>query len=538
MSRLGIRIGCQLLRTWTGSSHCLPRPGSLFQFRSLNYKTRAWIPGVDGNKVAVSDANGEHSYDKLNRLATAMSTYIRSNSVRGSRVGILMAPGLQYVAGIIGAMHANCVPVPLNWAATDTELEYVLNDSETSVVLTSPETDGLIADGIANFCFHGYEGQNENGIISYDDLVGGLMIYTSGTTGNPKGALSGYRAFRQWTKALTSSWNITLDDRILHTLPLYHVHGILGVFSHISVGATVDMRHRFNPEIVWNEFLGDNPPTVYFGVPTQYAKLISHFDAHLSDKDVKDSFTKIRLMVSGSAALRVPVSDRWQEMTGHRLLERYGMTEVGLILSNPLHPSAARTPGSVGLPFPGVEVRVVNDSGDVLAQAKDGHVNVTDCESGELQVKGDTLFTQYFNRPAETEACFTGDGWFKTGDTVDVHNGAFRILGRTNSDILKSGGYKISALEIERELVDSEVVTEVAVIGVADDTWGDKIVAVVESNLESQQQLDLADLKSWCQSRLSPYKVPKEFILISGLPRNHMGKVNKKNLVKMYPNFY
>lgn len=506
--------------------------------RCLSTKSRYLTSEEHLHKTAIRDSAGDHSYEKLSRLSTAITSYVRGTASRGARVALLMPPSLQFAAGMLGVMNANCVPVPLNYRGTDTELEYLLNNSETAAVLTAPETADIISDEIPSLCVAGHEGDDVTPNIAYEDLVGGIMIYTSGTTGAPKGVLSGYLAFQQWTSALVRGWDITASDSILHTLPLYHVHGILGLFSLLSVGGTVDLRRKFDTGMVWDEFLSESPPSVYYGVPTQYSKLIEHYDTHLADQaeEVRDKLGRLRLMVSGSAPLREPVSDRWCEITGHRLLERYGMTEVGLVITNPYRPISGRRPGCIGLPFPGVKVRLASEQGEVLATAEDGVLGdgAKAGEAGEIQIAGPTLFSQYYNNPQVTEESFTADGWFKTGDTAEIDGGVFKILGRTSSDVIKSGGYKLSALEIERSLLDHPNIRDVAVIGVDDMTWGQKVVAVIESDLTDQEQIETAGFREWCKGKMSPYKIPKDFIIIESLPRNHMGKVNKKSLVSKF----
>jgi malonyl-CoA/methylmalonyl-CoA synthetase len=225
----------------------------------------------------------------------------------------------------------------------------------------------------------------------------------------------------------------------------------------------------------------------------------------------------LRLMVSGSAALPVPVLERWRELSGHTLLERYGMTEIGMALSNPY--DGERLPGSVGLPLPGVEVRLANED-DLPVPAG---------EAGEIQVLGPNVFLEYWEHPEATAAASTEDGWFRTGDTAIIENGRFRILGRTSVDILKTGGEKVSALEIEEVLLGHEAVSEAAVVGVDDPEWGDRVVAVVVPRVSIEPE----DLREWVRDRLAPHKVPKQFHFVEALPRNALGKTMKPEVVEM-----
>jgi malonyl-CoA/methylmalonyl-CoA synthetase len=209
-------------------------------------------------------------------------------------------------------------------------------------------------------------------------------------------------------------------------------------------------------------------------------------------------------MMSGSAALPLRTLDRWRAITGHTLLERYGMTETGMILSNPLH--GTRRPGAVGTPLPGVEVRLVD---------------------GEIEVRGPGVFSEYWQRPDETRAAFR-DGWFRTGDVAVVEDGVYRLLGRTSTDIIKTGGYKVSALEIEDALREHPAIADCAVIGAPDADWGQRVCAVAE--LREGAALTLTELRDWLKPRLAPYKVPRDLRVVGALPRNAMGKVNKPAL--------
>jgi malonyl-CoA/methylmalonyl-CoA synthetase len=253
-------------------------------------------------------------------------------------------------------------------------------------------------------------------------------------------------------------------------------------------------------------------------VPTVYARLIDAWEgADPAERRLwSEGARACRLMVSGSAALPVTTLARWEAMTGHRLLERYGMTEIGMALSNPLY--GERRSGFVGEPLPGVQVRLVDET----------DVPVRPGSPGEIQVKGPSVFREYWRRPADTVSAFTPDGWFRTGDLAVLESGAYRILGRTSIDILKSGGEKISALEIEDVLRSHHGVADCAVVGVADPDWGERVCAAIVPRAETQPgELSESELRTFVKSRLAPYKVPKHFLLVDDLPRNAMGKVTK-----------
>jgi malonyl-CoA/methylmalonyl-CoA synthetase len=260
--------------------------------------------------------------------------------------------------------------------------------------------------------------------------------------------------------------------------------------------------------------------TLFFAVPTLYHRLIHAWER--TDSATRTRWSRgarrLRLMISGSAALPVSVLERWEEITGHRLLERYGMTEAGMLLSNPLE--GERRPGHVGTPFPGVEVRLVDDQG-----------RRSETGPGEVQVRGSGVFTEYWRRPEETAAAFTDDGWFRTGDRAEVRDGAWRILGRESVDILKTGGEKVSALEIEDALRAHEAVADCAVVGVPDAEWGERVcVAVVGAAGRAAPE----SLRDFLKVRLAPWKVPREVRTVAELPRNAMGKVDKPAVRELF----
>jgi malonyl-CoA/methylmalonyl-CoA synthetase len=277
------------------------------------------------------------------------------------------------------------------------------------------------------------------------------------------------------------------------------------------------MHPGFDAERVM-ETLAAGDLTLYMAVPTIYHRLIAQLD-QISDEErarFKAGANSLRLMVSGSAALPIPVLERWRELSGQTLLERYGMTEIGMGLSNPYQ--GERVPGSVGTPLPGVEARLVDEHDEVVA----------DGEPGEIQVRGPTVFLEYWERPEDTAAAFTPDGWFRTGDTALVEDGRYRILGRSSVDILKTGGEKVSALEIEEVLLGHDAISEAAVVGIDDPEWGQRVVAV----LVAKRPVDAEELRQWARGILAPHKVPKEFRFTDALPRNPLGKTLKPEVIR------
>jgi malonyl-CoA/methylmalonyl-CoA synthetase len=348
-----------------------------------------------------------------------------------------------------------------------------------------------------------------------------MILYTSGTTGKPKGVVSTHLNIQAQVTSLIQAWKWTADDYILHVLPLHHVHGIVNVLTcALWAGARCEILPRFEPRKTWQKFI-ERDLTLFMAVPTIYVKLAAAWESAPPDQQrlKSEACGKLRLMVSGSAALPVSVLERWKAITDHTILERYGMTEIGMALSNPLHEE--RIPGCVGTPLPGVEVRLVDEDG----------VPVHPDTPGEIQVRGPTVFLEYWRRPEETSKAFR-DGWFLTGDIALQEKGIHRILGRKSTDIIKTGGHKVSALEIEEVLRAHPAIEECAVVGQVDREWGERVCAALV--LRSGEDLTYEELRGWGKTRLAPYKVPSRIMILDELPRNPLGKVTKPALRQLF----
>ncbi len=475
-------------------------------------------------RTALVDEAGEHAYGRLLEGSAAVAARLLADAgtgdLAGQRVALLAPAGFEYAAALLGIWRAGGVAVPLSPSHPPAELAYALTDSGAAVALAGGGHAGTLAGPASSA---GAERRTvaealEAAPADLPDLAPdrpALILYTSGTTSRPKGVVLTHAHLEAQVGALVEAWAWSEDDRLLHCLPLHHTHGIVnGLLSALATGATVDHLPRFDAESVWSA-LSERPISLFMGVPTMYVRLIRAWEEADAATRVRwsDAAARLRVMISGSAALPVPVFDRWREITGHALLERYGMTEIGMALSNPLE--GERVPGTVGTPLPRVEARLVDESGAAIE---------AEGVPGRIEVAGPAVFREYWNRPDATREAFR-EGWFRTGDEAVVEDGRWRILGRSSVDILKTGGYKVSALEIEAALLAHPQVAECAVVGTPDPEWGERVcVAVVAA---PGQALDPEPLRAWARERMAPYKVPGRVLLVRALPRNAMGKVTK-----------
>ncbi|WP_370323915.1 AMP-binding protein [Euzebya sp.] len=483
-----------------------------------------------GPRPAVHADDGSATHADLvagaERVAAGLLAHEPSapTSLDGARIAHLVAPGVPSTTALWGTWLAGGVAVPLALSHPRPELRRTLADSGASALLVDRDRRddvAALADdlGVRLLVVEDLPPAGEGWAGA--DVPGSapaLIVYTSGSTGPPKGAVWTHDALIQEVRTLESAWRYEPDDVCLLVLPLHHMHGLVNVVTTtLWAGGAVRVMPRFDPVAVWDAMAD---LTVVMAVPTIYHRLIAAVEeapAAWRERVCADA-ARLRLMVSGSAALPVGVLERWEELTGHVLLERYGMTEIGMALSNP-HDGLRRA-GTVGRPLPGVEVRVVDDIGR----------DVPDGEAGGLLVRGDGMFRGYWGRPDATAEAFR-DGWFVTGDVVvRDHDGVFTIRGRESVDIIKTGGFKVSALEIEEVLRDHPAVTDCAVVGLADDEWGQVVGAALVAPADGEPP-DGGAVVTWVGERLAPYKVPRRVVVVDDLPRNALGKVVKPRVV-------
>ncbi|KAJ3021191.1 hypothetical protein HKX48_009025 [Thoreauomyces humboldtii] len=452
------------------------------------------------------------------------------------RIAFLYPPGFDYVSAQWGIWAAGAISVPLCTSHPPPELEYTVTDSGADTVFFGKEFSekiGALQKTLTGVKWIDLLGKDESGglvqEIAAEPVIaqsqGALLIYTSGTTGKPKGVLTTHANIGAQAQSLITAWKWQAEDRLLHVLPLHHIHGIINALTcPLWLGASCEFM-KFDARAVWDRWMrSERNLTIFMAVPTVYAKLIQEYEKMDEETQVlaREACSQFRLMVSGSAALPDPVFKAWEKISGHKLLERYGMTEIGMALGNPLE--GPRIPGTVGFPFPGVKISLRDDNGKVVDPS---HKDET---SGELFVGGPQVFVKYWNRPDAT-ASDLRDGWFRTGDMVArTPDGVHRILGRSSVDVIKTGGYKVSALEIERELFAHCDVADVAVLGIPDDTWGETICCLLVLKDGNDEEKTVETLKASLKAIMAPYKVPRKWKVIKELPRNAMGKVNKKAL--------
>jgi len=441
------------------------------------------LPALHGTRGAgtVTVAGQSVTWEQLASRAAALGRAMAGMPA----VAVEATPTLDTVVAIVAALAAGVPAVPVPPDAGPVEREHILRDSH-ALPLPSPSAD-------------------DAPLPEPPAEAPALVVYTSGTTGAPKGVVLSRRALAAGLDGLADAWAWTPDDVLVHGLPLFHVHGlVLGVLGPLRVGSSLVHTGRPTPEAY-----AAAKGTLYFGVPTVWGRVCA-------DPASAAALASARLLVSGSAPLPVRVFEQLQQLTGHEPVERYGMTETLITLST--RAAGERRPGWVGTPITGVRTRLVGDDGGVVAH--DG------ASIGELHVQGDTLFDGYLGRLDATAASFDGP-WFRTGDAAVIDpDGFHRIVGRQSMDIIKTGGFKVGAGEVEAALADHPSVQEVAVVGLADDDLGQRIVAYVVG-----EGVEPAVLIEHVAATLSVHKRPREVRLVEALPRNAMGKV-QKNLLR------
>lgn len=490
---------------------------------------QAYLPYVDRDSF-VCPGEMVISYGDLNELSEKMATALSNRGLAsGDRLMAQADKSIAFIALYLATLRLGAVFVPVNTAYTSRELALLLEDAEPAIVVCCPErlpslTPLVSKYGIRQLVSLGVQPDDKglwqeaqrstgNPTIAYrhgDDLA--ALLYTSGTTGQPKGAMITHNNLTHNIKALAALWRFSSDDTLIHALPMFHVHGLFVALHCVLFSAcSMIILRKFEVKPVLQCIR--SKATVMMGVPTYYERLLNDADC------TAELCRSMRLFISGSAAMSPQTHRRWERATGHPLLERYGMTEAGIITSNSYD---SRLPGSVGHTLPGVSLRICDGDGNPLPA---GVV-------GGIEIKGPSLFKGYWNRPQQNQQSFRDNGFFITQDLgiLDEHN-RLSIIGRLK-DLVISGGYNIYPKEIEMVIGDFPGVAEVAAIGVPHPDYGEALIAVIVERGDSQ--VDEAELTVFLRRNLAAFKLPKRIIKSAELPKNHIGKVQKLVLRKRY----
>ncbi|HEV2854946.1 MAG TPA: acyl-CoA synthetase [Thermoanaerobaculia bacterium] len=483
----------------------------------------------DGDR---GDRERTFTYRELFSEADRLAAGLAARGLRkGDRVAFFLGNRPEFVTAYLAVIRLGAVLVPINLAYRRREIAHMLADAEPRLLLT--ERDGLAVLGEL-------EEDERRGVevVLAEELAGdptafdppalpvidggdpAMLLYTSGTTGRSKGAVMTHDNVLATVTGLLAAWAWEPDDALLLSLPLFHTHGlVVGLHCALAAGAAVLLRRRFDAAGTVSDLLGGDP-TLFFGVPTMYVRLVEELRSRRDRGDRLD-LSRVRLFCSGSAPLSPETFAAFRDLTGHDILERYGMTETGMNLSNPYAGPRPRTPGTVGTPLPGVSIRIVD------REARD----VPPGGEGELLVRGSNVFSGYWRAPEKTAESFVHDElgrrWFKTGDLArrDPETGFITLLGR-RTELILSGGFNVYPREIEEVLVTFPGVREAAVVGRSHPEWGEVPAAflVVDTAISADE------LIAFCKGQLAGFKVPREIRFVEALPRNALGKVEKHRL--------
>ena len=489
-------------------------------------------------KIAIYSDNNQFTYEELVNESKLLANLLLGGQqdLSEARVAFMVNPGFNYVKSIWGIWQAGGVAVPLCITHPLPSLEYVLEDTGATILIISSDYLSVLQpfidkSNIKLFIIDKLEisdhllnslADSSTNLPEIDLERMALILYTSGTTNKPKGVVTTHENIKAQITTLINAWEWTEQDNTICVLPLHHVHGIINVVScSLWIGASCTFIPHFSPKNIF-EIFSNNKINVFMAVPTIYFKLMTYLESltNIEQATLKQLMSKFRLMVCGSAALPISVMEKWEQLSGQRLLERYGMTELAMAISNPYH--GERRAGYVGMPLPGVNIKLVNEQYETVAID----------EPGEIIVSGKNVFKAYWNKPEATSEAFTKEGWFKTGDIAIMEDGYYRIMGRNSVDIIKSGGYKISALEIEEVLRENEIIQDCAVVGINDEEWGELIVAAIV--LKDKSAFDEKVLSDWLVQKMAAYKKPRKYLCLEELPRNAMGKVVKNEVKKLF----
>lgn len=497
---------------------------SIFQSRFPKDPTTTFIETADGTQYSYAELEQETA-----RIAHFLSL---QGAKKGDRVAVQVEKSPHVLFLYLACLRAGFVYLPLNTAYTKSELSYFLDNAEPTIVVCSSTSKELFSSLKNESLKHVFTlDTNEQGTLieqsrdtkaefktaNCDNNDNAVILYTSGTTGRPKGAMITHGNLAANGLALQQTWQWKQNDVLLHALPIFHIHGLFIACHNVLLGGSKMLfLEKFDSKTITRLL---PKATVFMGVPTFYTRLLD--DENFN----RDACQNMRLFISGSAPLLEQTFEDFQQRSGHTILERYGMTETGMNTSNPVE--GKRIAGTVGMPLPGVEARIVDENNQ----------SVKDKGVGILQVKGDNVFKGYWRMPEKTAEEFTDDGFFITGDMATVNDeGYISIVGR-NKDMVITGGYNVYPKEVELLLDESEDIKESAVIGLAHKDFGEAVTAIIVPD-DINNTPDADELKKQLKEQLASYKVPKKIIFIEKLPRNTMGKVQKNILRETYKDLY
>ncbi|MBL7177522.1 MAG: AMP-binding protein [Desulfobacteraceae bacterium] len=490
------------------------------------------------SKKAISFEEASLTYEELSNAVDHVSVLLRQlGIVKGDRVAIQLSKCLETVYFHLACFALGAMALPLNDGYTPTEVEYFVEDSSSSLLVTDSQNYMKSKDVLPNIpelrvmtidekfpgiLFYGEEMERVTLIPNADyparENDAAMICYTSGTTGKPKGAVISHRNLIKNIEDLIDVWKISDRDLLLHTLPLFHAHGlIVSLFVALFSGATTIMHRKFDAEEVWRTIERDLC-TIFMGVPTLYQRMLLAWEKIPQKPDIRS----MRVFICGSAPLSEELFDQFNRSVGHRILERYGMTETIIITSNP-YESDLRKAKSVGYTLPTVEIRIVSDNGQ----------DVTTGNVGEVLIRGGNVFNEYWGNPEKTAESFLGE-WFKSGDLgyQDPDDNLRLYLVGRSKELVISGGYNVYPKEVENVLEKHTAVKEVAVVGLPDEDFGERVTAGVVLNEGIETTED--ELISYCKTELAGYKCPKRIYFLEELPRNTMGKLLKDELKKKF----
>ncbi len=477
--------------------------------------------------IDVVDGRSYSSWALWREVAKTIDALAELGVRKGDRVLVQAEKSVPVVLVYLACAHMGAVFLPLNSAYTDPESQWIVDDAAPTLVLRDPSRtklngrhasltlDGLGIGTFADAVSHVRGGVGESLVFSSSPVMPGdlsCLLYTSGTTGRPKGAMLSHGNLASNAWALQRAWGFVPEDRLVHVLPVFHAHGLFVACNTVlASGAAMTWMPKFDPTQILEAL---RSASVFMGVPTHYTRLLD------DDRLTRDGTARMRLFVSGSAPLLAATHESFAQRTGHRILERYGMTETVMLTSNPLN--GERRAGTVGQALPYVDVRIVTDAG------KPAGIGAV----GNVEVRGPNVFAGYWNRPDLTKNEFTSDGFFRTGDVGMIeHDGYLWLVGRAK-DLIITGGLNVYPIEVEEVLDSLPGVEESAVVGVPDADFGEAVVAVVVA--EAGAMIDRDAIRLATRDRLAVFKVPKRLYVVDSLPRNAMGKVEKAKLREMF----